>query len=125
MSAQRAWAVSMLKKYFEVTGKTQVGKRRFHYWLVSLPESERMIPAKKKGEFRPYKHTQSEYQNIACGQIADALLAGEIPWDCIVDEKNEEIFESAFTVEGSISTCILMFPIYHIYIYHRSHLSRN
>lgn len=105
-SKQRTWIVSMLKRYFETTGKQCVGVRRFHYWLVSLPESQRMIPGKGRDSFRLYRNNRNDYQNIASGHIADARMNDEIPFSCIIDEKNEEIFHSPPSIAGNISICI-------------------
>lgn len=96
---QRAWFVPMLQKYFQTTYYTVVGVRRFHYWLVSLPESERMIPGKstpgkgrgKKGDIRLYRNHQFDY--IVCSEsLMEARMMDEIPWECIQDDKNEDIF---------------------------------
>ncbi len=102
---QTPWIISMLKKYFQATGLSQVGNRRLHYWIGSLPESERMLPGKYG--LRPYRLNRDDYQNIACDKVADARIAGLIPWDCIVDDKNEQIH---LAPPSQIGKKILWFP---------------
>lgn len=87
---QREWAISMLKRYLKEKNADSVGIRRLHYFIVSLPEEERMMPA--KGGMRPYENTLKDYKNLS-KLLTDARINGEIPFEWIIDEKNEPIIE--------------------------------
>lgn len=87
---QREWAISMLKRYLEEKNANAVGIRRLHYFIVSLPESERMMPAKKG--MRPYENTLQDYKTLS-RLLGEARINGEIPFEWIIDEKNEPLIE--------------------------------
>jgi len=89
-NSQLFFAVKMVKKYREETGKPKVGVRRLHYFIVSLPENERLIPS--KNGLRPYENTLNEYKRLS-RLLTEARVNGFIDWDWIIDEKNEPLIE--------------------------------
>lgn len=85
---QVEYAIKFLLRYRQERGERPVRVRGLHYFIVSLPESERRIPAKRNGEFRIYQNTLADYQNLS-RLLVKVRTEELIPWDWIVDEKNE------------------------------------
>ncbi|MHA1229211.1 MAG: hypothetical protein ACTSRP_09105 [Candidatus Helarchaeota archaeon] len=90
MSKQVNWAVEMLNRYLLEKGVSAVGVRRLHYYIVSLPESERMIPS--RSGVRVYENTLKDYKNLS-RLLTKARINAKIPFSVIIDEKNESIIE--------------------------------
>jgi len=85
---QKEWATKMANRYFKETGKSRVGERRLHYWIVSLPRNDRQMPS--RGGKRVYENTMREYKNLS-RILTDARIDGLLPWNRIVDEKNKPL----------------------------------
>jgi len=79
------WAVEMVKRYLDEKKADSVGIRRLHYYIVSLPESERMMPAKRG--FRTYENTSQDYKKLS-ELLTQARIEGLVPFKWIIDEKN-------------------------------------
>ena len=86
------FAVRMVKRYLSEKGAESVGVRRLHYYIVSLPESERMIRGKKRGEIRPYFNSKNEYIHLS-ELLVEARTKGLIDPSWIIDEKNTPLIE--------------------------------
>jgi len=95
---QKEWAISMLDRYLKEKNADSVGIRRLHYFIVSLPESERMMPAKKG--FRPYENTLQDYKKLS-ELLTQARIEGLVPFGWIIDEKNLPIIEMPARIKGS------------------------
>ena len=89
VSKQVKWAVEMFWRYMKEEKPETPYLRGLHYFIVSLPEEERQIPAKGGGT-RTYQNTKNEYKNLS-RLIVEARIAGLIPFDILVDLKNEEV----------------------------------
>jgi len=85
MTGQIDFAVAMHTRYLKEKDKSAVGIRRLHYFVVSLPQAERMMPGKNGS--RLYENTLTGYQRLS-GLLVEARIRGMIPWDSIIDEKN-------------------------------------
>lgn len=72
---QLDWAIDMITQYLK--DHEPAGVRRFHYWIVSKPEEERMIPAKVG--VRLYENTRQEYQRLD-QLLTKARIKGLIPF---------------------------------------------
>ncbi|MCX6696137.1 MAG: hypothetical protein NTV84_00950, partial [Methanoregula sp.] len=86
------FAVRMLNRYLNEKSKDSVGVRRLHYYIVSLPERDRVMAGKKKGTVRLYQNTPQEYQNLS-SLLVDARMKGLVQPDQVIDEKNVPLFE--------------------------------
>ncbi len=84
------FAVRMHRRYLSEKGADSVGVRRLHYFIVSLPEHERMIPGKMGP--RPYTNNKNQYQGLS-DLLVNARTRGMIPSHQIIDEKNTPLFE--------------------------------
>lgn len=82
------WAAAVLFRYLMEKEVASVGVRRLHYWIVSLPEDQRLIPGKGKGNVRIYQNVKNDYHRLS-GLLVDARIRGLIPWDSIQDDKND------------------------------------
>jgi|GEM_PF-1061866 hypothetical protein len=80
--------VELHRRYLSEKGAETVGVRRLHYWIVSLPPDERMIPSKGKA-WRRYENKQGDYDRLT-ELITDARIRGMIRFSSIIDEKNDE-----------------------------------
>jgi len=83
------WAAAMLTRYLMEKGASSVGVRRLHYWIVSLPEDQRLIPSRRKGAIRIYQNVKNDYQRLS-GLLVEARIRGLIPWNAMQDDKNDE-----------------------------------
>jgi len=92
------WAVQMLKRYLDEKKADSVGIRRLHYYIVSLPESDRMMPSKKG--FRPYENVLADYKKLS-ELLTQARIEGLIPFELIIDEKNLPIIKMPARKRGS------------------------
>jgi hypothetical protein len=76
------------QRYLAEKNATAVGNRRLHYFIVSLPEAERMIPGRGTGASRLYSNSRADY-NTLCRMIKNARIRGLIPFSSVIDEKND------------------------------------
>jgi hypothetical protein len=90
VSKQVLWAVEMANKYLAEKRKNAVGIRRLHYFIVSLPESERQIPAQKG--LRTYDNSINDYKRLSA-LLVEGRISGLIGFDKIIDEKNDPIID--------------------------------
>lgn len=81
------FATKMAIRYLSEKSASAVGVRRLHYWIVSLPEHERQIPGKRKGEVRTYQNVKNDYQRLS-DLLVNARIQGLVPWEAIQDDKN-------------------------------------
>jgi len=84
------WAANMVKRYLMEKNVSAVGVRRLHYYIVSLPENERIMPGRNP---RPYQNTLNDYKKLS-EYLTQARIEGLIPWSWIIDEKNEPLIEA-------------------------------
>ncbi|VUT26474.1 MAG: hypothetical protein MASP_01527 [Candidatus Methanolliviera sp. GoM_asphalt] len=82
--SQVDWAVQMITRYRTEKNVEKTGVRRLHYWIISQPKEERMIPTRGRGKFRPF--LPKDYNRLS-ELLVDARIDGLIPFDWIVDEK--------------------------------------
>ena len=85
---QEMWAAGMLHRYLDEKYRETVGIRRLHYWIVSLPETERQIPSVKES-VATYQNTKYWYQRLS-ELLVNARLKELVSSDAIIDEKNGE-----------------------------------
>lgn len=90
VSNQVKWAVEMYNLYIQQEGSSDAYVRGCHYFLVSLPESSRQIPARKAGETRLYENLKKDYKRLS-ELLVDARIAGLLHWDLVTDQKNDEL----------------------------------
>jgi hypothetical protein len=82
---QLDFAVRMLKRYLAEKNVRTVGVRRLHYFIVSLPENERIMPGRSGS--RPYQNTKTQYQGLS-DLLVDARRKLRVESGQIIDEKN-------------------------------------
>jgi hypothetical protein len=86
---QIEFASAMITRYLVEKCVPSVGVRRLHYWIVSLPEDQRMVPGRGKDTIRIYQNVKNDYQRLS-GLLVDARIKGMIPWDAMQDDKNDD-----------------------------------
>ena len=84
------FAIKMMDLYLSEKGVASVGVRRLHYFIVSKPEAERMIPG-RGGKPRPYQNTKSQFQRLS-ELLVQARIKKRADPNKIVDEKNTPLF---------------------------------
>lgn len=65
--------------------------RGLHYFIVSLPKNQRMMPA-ARGTTRPYSNTKAEYKKLSENWVK-ARIRGLIPENNVWDNRNSPIIE--------------------------------
>lgn len=124
ISEQTYWIAEKAKKYREVTNLPTFDTRRLLYWVGSLPEPERMMPGKstagkgryKKGEVRPFRINQWDYQNIVSDGLVEARVEGLIPWEWVTDGKNPAVIDGIRETKPDKSIYTFIPAIQNIYM---------
>lgn len=80
------FAVRMITQYRQIKQKYDVGVRRLHYYIVSLPEVDRVLPS--KGDRTTIYENNTYWFGRLSGHLVRARIEGLIPWDWVIDEKN-------------------------------------
>ena len=91
---QRDFIVEKINQYLHEKGKTCVGPRRLHYWIVSLPEDKKQLPG--QDGLRTYLNDKDHY-DMVCEKLKEARYRGEVPWEAVIDEKNPPMHEKPDT----------------------------
>ena len=87
--SQIDFAVRMIKRYLSEKNRPFTGIRRLHYFIVTLPQEERMLPS--KGDVKTLYGNTLYWFGQSSKHLVDARLRGIIPWDWVIDEKNEDL----------------------------------
>lgn len=81
------WAAGMYEKYVKVTGETKVHSRGLHYFM-DMRLKEEIKPPTQKCTWDHYGGTRTCW-NYLSDSLVWAKRLGLIPWDAIIDEKND------------------------------------
>jgi hypothetical protein len=103
----KGFAVRMHQRYLQVKNKSSVGVRRLHYFIIGLPESERMVFIRNGQGKRPYDNTLIEYHTLSQA-LVKARYEGLIPWDSVIDEKNPDVVFMPDRVEAKTTVSVTL-----------------
>jgi len=103
------FAIKMTNRYLLEKGVPKVGVRRLHYFIVSLPEPERMVPGRGKKP-RPYVNTRNDYDRLS-ELLVDARIGRRIASKKIVDEKNVALIEMPVRLAANTTWEVSTLPI--------------